>query len=157
MVTIYGETLEQALSGDKQQYDVIVMVNVLKHIEDDVAALHGLWRHLNPKGHLLLYVPAMPFLYSRQDQEIGHYRRYTRHILEERLLNANFSIAKNRYMDVLGIMPWYLVNTLGRQTTINAVAVKFYDSIGIPITKFFEKFISFPIGKKLVTIAQKPG
>jgi len=154
-VTVYNETLECALSRTEHLYDSIVMVNVLEHIEDDSAALQGLWRHLNPGGHLLLYVPAMPFLYSRHDQAIGHYRRYTQQVLKERVLNAGFHIVRAQYMDVIGILPWFLINTLGRQTTLNPSAVKLYDTVGIPLTKFIEKFITVPFGKNLIVIAQK--
>src|SRR3954452_7744006 len=58
-----------------EQYDSIVMMNVLEHIEDDEAALKTLRRALNPGGRIVLYVPAFMLLYSDFDREIGHYRR----------------------------------------------------------------------------------
>ncbi len=155
-VIVHDKTLEHFLSQNEKQYDVIVMVNVLEHIEDDAAALQGLWQRLNPGGHLLLYVPALPFLYSRLDNHFGHFRRYTQKILAERLLNADFHIIENRYRDVLGVLPWYVINTLGRKITFSPSAVRLYDRVGVPITKFIEQYVPVPFGKNLVSIAQKP-
>jgi len=153
--SVHSQSLEDFLQHNQQNYDVIVMVNVLEHIEDDKAALQGLWQRLNPGGHLLIYVPALPFLYSQFDRQIGHFRRYTRPVLRECLEAASFQILKIRYMDVLGILPWYLMNTLGGQVTLNPSAVKLYDSVGIPVTKFFECFIPFPLGKNLIAVSHK--
>ncbi len=153
-VTISGESLENFLERSSQQYDVIVMVNVLEHIEDDGAALKGLKKRLTPDGYLLLYVPALPFLYSRFDQIYGHFRRYTRHNLSQTLEASGFRIEKLHYMDVLSILPWYFINTLGGQTKLNPSAVSFYDRVGVPLTKFIERIIPFPFGKNLVAVTQ---
>ena len=58
------------------RYDSIVMVNVLEHIEDDAGTVRRLGQALVPGGCLVLYVPALPVLYSQFDRDIGHYRRY---------------------------------------------------------------------------------
>ena len=61
---------------DDGPYDSVVMINVLEHVEDDVAALHDAWKALRPGGRLILWVPAMEWLYSDLDRRIGHHRRY---------------------------------------------------------------------------------
>ena len=61
-----------------RQYDTIVMMNVLEHIEDDAAAVAALREGLKSGGRLVVYVPAFMLLYSKFDREIGHYRRYKR-------------------------------------------------------------------------------
>ena len=154
-VNVSGDMLEEALKKNQKKYDAVVMVNVLEHIKDDDKALIGLHSLLKPGGKLLLYVPAMPFLFSEFDHGLGHFRRYTRKTFQQKMLDANFTIRHIRYMDVLGIMPWYLVYTLGKKMTTDPQAAKIYDSIGVPFTKFFERFISFPFGKNLISVAEK--
>ncbi|MGA0392470.1 MAG: class I SAM-dependent methyltransferase [Rhodospirillales bacterium] len=153
-VTVSDQSLENFLDRSSQLYDVIVMVNVLEHIEDDGAALQGLKQRLRPDGYLLLYVPALPFLYSRFDQIYGHFRRYTRHNLRQTLETAGFRIEGLHYMDVLSILPWYVLNTLGGQAKLNPSAVSLYDNIGVPATKFIEKLFPFPFGKNLIAVTQ---
>jgi SAM-dependent methyltransferase len=64
------------------RYDLIVMLDVLEHIPDDVAALECLRSKLAPGGRLLLAVPAMPSLWSGHDVAHHHQRRYTARSLE---------------------------------------------------------------------------
>ena len=156
-VRIFSESLEDRVGrADAHTYDAVVMVNVLEHIEDDVAALRELRRLLKPGGKLLIFVPAMPFLHSRLDERVGHYRRYTRPVLVERLSHAGFTVRLARYLDVLGILPWWLVNTLGGKTGFDPRAVRLYDTLGIPLTRLAEGLFSPPLGKNIVTVAEKP-
>ena len=55
----------------RPRFDAVVMVNVLEHIQDDAACLTQLHRAIHPGGKLLLFVPAMEFLFSKLDQEFG--------------------------------------------------------------------------------------
>ncbi len=75
--------------------DLVLLCDVLEHIEDDDAFLRGLVGAMRPGSHLLLTVPADPALWSPHDEVYGHYRRYTatslaavwrRLPIEERLL-----------------------------------------------------------------------
>lgn len=65
-VTIKSELLESHIASSAgDAYDCVVMVNVLEHIADDMTALREAHRVLRPNGKLLLFVPALPFLFSR--------------------------------------------------------------------------------------------
>ena len=59
-----------------QSVDVLIMLNVLEHIEDDLGALQKAFNLLNPGGILIIEVPASPGLYSDYDRELRHFRRY---------------------------------------------------------------------------------
>lgn len=61
-----------------RRYGLIVGLEVLEHIEDDVATLLWLAEHLAPGGVLLLTVPAYQWLFSQHDIANEHYRRYSR-------------------------------------------------------------------------------
>jgi 2-polyprenyl-3-methyl-5-hydroxy-6-metoxy-1,4-benzoquinol methylase len=76
--------------------DVIVMHDVLEHIDDDGAAVERLQQLFAEDGRLVLSVPAMPSLYGYHDEQLGHYRRYTRHTLEG-VLAPGFVIERLRY------------------------------------------------------------
>jgi SAM-dependent methyltransferase len=56
---------------------VVLLMDVLEHIEDDVGFLRGLVARLPVGAHLVVTVPANPGLWSRHDEAFGHHRRYT--------------------------------------------------------------------------------
>lgn len=59
-------------------YDLITVLDVLEHIDDDEATLRALGRRLSMEGRLLVTVPAIPQLWSAHDTVHHHLRRYTR-------------------------------------------------------------------------------
>jgi SAM-dependent methyltransferase len=61
--------------GDTR-FDLIVMTDVLEHLEDDAGSLRALRTRLKPGGRLLLTVPASPWLWSEHDVTHHHLRRY---------------------------------------------------------------------------------
>lgn len=56
--------------------DLITMLDVLEHIEDDHASVERCCEFLNPGGIIVLTVPANPFLWSNWDEIHYHKRRY---------------------------------------------------------------------------------
>ena len=74
----------------KRKYDVILMMDVLEHIEDESAILREIKSHLKPDGILLLSVPAYQFLWSNHDILNMHYRRYNRNSLQKVIKEAKF-------------------------------------------------------------------
>lgn len=155
-VCIIDQSLEdwqQAVGCD--EYDGIVLVNVLEHIKDDHAAARGFFRSLKPGGYLMIFVPAMPFLYSKLDYAYGHYRRYTRNALNDCVAAAGFEIEKLHFVDLAGVLPWWLLNTVLGKTSFYAPSLKIYDRFIVPLTRTSESILRPPIGKNLILIARK--
>jgi len=71
--------------------DVVVLLNVLEHIEDDVGAVRQLARILKPGGAVVIEVPAGPHLYDVYDKVLMHYRRYRLSGLKRLLRAAGLS------------------------------------------------------------------
>ncbi len=151
------KTLEDYLAeAPAASRDCVVLVNVLEHIEDDKVALAGLFRLLRPGGHLLVFVPALPWLFSAMDTALGHYRRYLKGELAGRVEGAGFEMVKVRYFDVLGVAPWWLVYTLGGNVRFNRNMARLYDRLFTPVSRALEAVVPPPLGKNLVLIAEKP-
>jgi 2-polyprenyl-3-methyl-5-hydroxy-6-metoxy-1,4-benzoquinol methylase len=69
--------------------NVITMLDVLEHIEDDVEFLKRI-RNVASEDHLILMsVPACQFLYGEHDRLLHHYRRYSRQTLYRCFLRAD--------------------------------------------------------------------
>jgi SAM-dependent methyltransferase len=70
--------------------DLVVAFDVLEHLDDDKAAVTGVFDALRPGGTFLVAVPADPRLWSAHDDAVGHVRRYTRQSLGDLLQGAGF-------------------------------------------------------------------
>ncbi len=155
-VRLFPQTFEGWLKDVKEAaYDSIMMVNVLEHIEDDATTLNEICKRLKPGGKFLIFVPALPMLYSPLDKLAGHYRRYTRPGLTEILNGAAFHVHDIRYMDILGFFPWWLLNVVLGKTEFVESAIQLYDFLGVPLTKLAESLIKPPFGKNLIAVAEK--
>lgn len=138
------------------RYDRVYTLNVLEHIEDDVAALKALYTAIKPGGRLLIFVPAFQALYSSFDAAVGHVRRYHREELRSRVESAGFTCLSLRYVDSIGFFAWLAMKTLGRDSgTLNPKAVKFYDRWIFPLSLFSDRLLNRWFGKNLLLVAEK--
>lgn len=149
--TCYGYLGVKGASGP---FDSVVYVNVLEHIEDDVAELRRAYACLRSQGHLLVFVPALQWLYSELDRQVGHFRRYTKKQLVELVQGASFEVVRARYFDVAGILPWY-VNFVLLKNSMGSGSVRVYDRLVVPMMRVLEAHIPPPIGKNVLLIAVK--
>lgn len=72
------------------QTDLVLAMEVLEHIEDDRATLQDWFRLVRPGGRLIISVPAHPHLFSAEDEMAGHFRRYSKRELQDKLKQAGF-------------------------------------------------------------------
>src|SRR5215510_9667171 len=89
-------------------FDSIVCLNVLEHIEDDLFALAQMRDSLAPGGKLALLVPAHQFLYGEFDRAVGHFRRYSKRDLKERLQHTGFQVHELKFFSMLAALPWFI-------------------------------------------------
>lgn len=132
--------------------DAIVMVNVLEHVEHDTKLLADIQGTLAPGGAVLIFVPALPVLYGTLDRVLEHFRRYTRDELRSRLVEAGFRIETLRYMNLPGVVPWFVTGRILRRTTLGAREVQLYDRLVMPWLAPLERLIPPPFGQSLVAI-----
>jgi SAM-dependent methyltransferase len=79
--------------------DVVTVLDVLEHIEDQVAALREIRRVLKPGGRLFLFAPAHDWLWSLQDEISHHVRRYTKRSLASATRAADLTIDRMTYVN----------------------------------------------------------
>lgn len=141
-------------------FDIIYMLNVLEHIEDDNRTLKEIYDKLNDTGIVLIYVPAFMFVYSSLDKKACHYRRYTLTELKQKMENAGFEITQIEYCNSLGIIASILYKLKdiifnNNNGEIKIWQVKIYDIV-YPISRLLDKiFLSKLFGKNIFAIAKK--
>ena len=90
----------------------IGVFDVVEHIEDDLSFLRHLWDLLEPEGMLYLTVPAYNFLWSHEDVDAGHFRRYTLASMEKKLREAGLEPVFGTYIFAFLPAPVFCFRTL---------------------------------------------
>lgn len=99
-----------------RQADLVVSMEVLEHIEDDRQALRDWFDRVRPGGNLVLSVPSRQKLFSIHDEMVGHYRRYEKAELSEKLREAGFrSPTALSYGFPLALLTRHLRNYMARR------------------------------------------
>jgi 2-polyprenyl-3-methyl-5-hydroxy-6-metoxy-1,4-benzoquinol methylase len=75
-----------------QHYDLVALLDVLEHVEDDRAALKAIATRLRPGGSILLAVPQYPWMWTGHDVASHHFRRYTKATLRKAIDDAGLKI-----------------------------------------------------------------
>lgn len=101
--------------GD-QQFHLIALLDVLEHIDGDVAVLRSLGARLAPGGRLIITVPAFPWLWSSHDEIHHHKRRYSLGDLRRAAEAAGLHVGKIGYFNFLLLPLAILVRIISRLT-----------------------------------------
>ncbi|WP_233604449.1 bifunctional 2-polyprenyl-6-hydroxyphenol methylase/3-demethylubiquinol 3-O-methyltransferase UbiG [Micromonospora sp. HM5-17] len=138
-------------------YSAVVALNVLEHIEDDVAALRAFGRLVRPGGRIVLVVPAFEQAMSRFDREIGHFRRYRVKSMDAALRAAGLRPLRVHYVNSIGLLGWLLlVKALGGKPR-EGIPLRIYDRLCVPVLRRVERRIPVPFGQSVFAVAETPG
>lgn len=109
----------------EQDFDLVVLLDVLEHVEDDLGALKGLTSRHGKDGRLLVTVPAHPWLWSGHDVTHHHFRRYTARTLRKVAEDAGYRVEAIGYYNSLlfpmVILVRFFKKLLGRDTADDAM------------------------------------
>ena len=156
--------LPDGVPFDGERFDVVLSLDVIEHVQDDVAALAALCARLGTGGRLVVTVPAFPFLWGEHDVRNGHHRRYTRMTLRRVLEDSGFRIDRLTHFNTLLFPAVALVRLLGRPFGLDAAGT------GVPpsgvnglLYRIFRserrviRLLSLPFGVSLLAIARPVG
>lgn len=80
-----------------QTYGLILMLDVLEHLDDPMQALRCARALLKPDGRLMVTVPAFNLLWTSHDDYNQHLTRYRRPMIERMARNSGFNVLESRY------------------------------------------------------------
>jgi SAM-dependent methyltransferase len=86
--------------------------DVLEHLENDNGFLKDIYSKLKIGGKLFITVPAYNFLWSYEDENAGHFRRYTLKKIKKLLVNTGFKIDYSTYFFAPLFLPIFVFRTL---------------------------------------------
>ncbi len=108
--------LAEKLPFDDEVFDLVTGLDVVEHLDDDVAGLREMNRVLRPGGKVLLFVPAFMWLWGVQDDISNHRIRYTRSQIVERMESAGFEVGRATYANITFFAPVLAGRVLMRLT-----------------------------------------
>lgn len=156
--------LAETLPYGDETFDITTALDVIEHLDDDIAGLKEMFRVTKKGGYAVIFVPAFMWLWGVQD-DISHHRiRYTKAQITERLEKAGFIIDRATYANFTFFAP-----ILGGRTIMKLTGIKPESENNITINglngifgklfsaeRFWLKNLNFPFGVSIVITAKKP-
>ncbi|MDQ1639852.1 MAG: hypothetical protein QOF62_3191 [Pyrinomonadaceae bacterium] len=153
----------EALPYENDSFDLVTGLDVVEHLDDDVAGLKEMRRVLRAGGRAVLFVPAFMFLWGVQDDISNHRRRYTMDNLKEAVRKAGFEIERASYVNLSFFAPIFFGRLLMRVTglrpasennitigALNGVMGKMFGA-----ERFLLRHLNFPFGVSIICVARR--
>ncbi|CAN5294582.1 class I SAM-dependent methyltransferase [soil metagenome] len=155
--------LAETLPYEDDTFDLTTALDVIEHLDDDIAGLREMFRVTKHGGYSLIFVPAFMWLWGVQDDISNHRIRYTKKQIVERLESAGYTIERATYANWTFFAPILGGRTLMRLTGIkpeseNNVNISALNGIFGKIfgaERFWLQNFSFPFGVSIVVVASK--
>jgi SAM-dependent methyltransferase len=155
--------LAEELPFSDESFDITTALDVVEHLDDDIAGLKEMFRVTKKGGYSLIFVPAFMWLWGVQD-DISHHRiRYTRKQIVERIEKAGLKVERATYANWTFFAPIFAGRTLMKLTGIkpeseNNVNVSALNGVFGKIfsaERMWLKNFNFPFGVSIVVVARK--
>jgi SAM-dependent methyltransferase len=148
-------TQDLVASARPEKFDTVVYFSVLEHIEDDADEVLRSADLLADGGRFLVLVPAHQWLYAKIDELSGHHRRYSHRTLRA-LFGTEFSSVEIRNFDTVGLLPYFIIFRLLRNTNVSGMSAKLYSKIVVRLSYLLYVITRGKlIGKNLLLVAHK--
>lgn len=138
-----------------QQFDSIVYIDVLEHIERDHEELNKAARLLRPGGRIIVLSPAHQRLFTPFDASIGHFRRYDREMVRA-ISPPMLRLLSVRYMDSVGLLASAANLLLLRQSMPTKAQLQFWDRWLVPVSQICDRLFLYRVGKSILSVWQDP-
>ena len=135
-------------------YDCILYVDVLEHIEQDQAEVAAAMQLLRSGGHLIILCPAHNWLYTPFDKAIGHYRRYDRRQFQA-LQPPSASLVRLRYLDSVGLGASLGNRLFLRSASPTQAQVRFWDRVLVRASVLLDPLLGYRMGKSILGVWRK--
>ena len=130
-------------------------LDVLEHIKDDKNEVINALNLVKKNGYLIISVPAYSHLYSKFDEEVGHYRRYEKKDIKTILKDVNFAKLYLKYYDSVGYFLSLMSKLISSDYQKNLEKkIRIWNSL-IPFSKIIDFISGNFFGKSLLIIIKK--
>lgn len=154
----------EELPYEDGMFDLVTALDVVEHMDDDLAGLSEMQRVLHPGGRVLIFVPTFMFLWGLQDEVSNHRRRYRLPQLRRLLEQAGFEVERTTYANITFFAPILLIRQLMRLTGIRTASENniTVSSLNGFLGRVFGaestilRYLNLPFGVSGLCVARKP-
>ena len=125
------------------EYDTVICLNVIEHVDDDRAALLNINEVLAPSGHAIILVPQGPGNMGTLDEVLGHRRRYTRQALAALASECGFTIARMIEFNRIGTLAWFFNGKILRRRSFGIGQIWLLDLL-TPLFRRIDAMVPLP-------------
>ena len=136
------------------EFDTILYVDVLEHIEDDRGELERAAQRLRPGGAIVVLAPAHPWLFSPFDSAVGHFRRYTRSSLSK-LEPSPLRTERCEYLDSVGLLASAANRLVLRASLPSAAQIRLWDRRLVPLSRCADRLFFHRLGKSVLAVFRR--
>jgi len=140
--------------GRTREFDTIIYIDVLEHIENDREELEGAAALLRGGGRIIVLAPAHPWLFSPFDAAVGHFRRYNRSMLRG-ISPSGLCLERLSYLDSAGLVLSMANLFLLRQSLPTRSQLRVWDRWVIPISRVLDRCLFHAAGKSIIGVWRK--
>jgi len=126
-----------------QRFDTVVCLNVVEHVEDDLAALQNIRNALEMGGRAVILVPYGPWLYGTLDEVLGHCRRYTDETLRDVAERAGFHVEGMLKFNRAGVPAWWFNGRILRRKTFGIGQIRILNAL-TPLFRLVDGWLPLP-------------
>ena len=120
-------------SLEASQFDTIIYIDVLEHIENDRQELEAAAARLRSGGRVIVLSPAHQGLFTPFDAAIGHFRRYNRSMLKS-ISPSGLRLDQVWYLDSAGLILSAANRYFLRQSMPTKAQLHFWDRCVVPVS-----------------------
>ncbi len=124
----------------EQQMDTVVCLNVLEHIDDDLAGLRHIYSTLRQGGRAIVLVPQGAGVYGTLDQVLGHFRRYTHDELASKMKATGFRVESVLEFNRVTYPGWYLNGRILKRRNFGRFQLSVFDRL-VPLWRRIDRFL----------------
>ena len=136
------------------QYDTVVCLNVLEHVEDEAGALRNLFGALTPGGRAVILVPQDPQLFGTLDEVLCHKRRYTRETFRAVLEANGFGVEELVDFNRVTTPAWWFNGRVLKRQHFGKIQLKAVNLLA-GILRRIEPVLPWA-GASLIAVARRP-
>ncbi|MCR4792054.1 MAG: class I SAM-dependent methyltransferase [Lachnospiraceae bacterium] len=148
------------------KYDVVFALDILEHIKDDSIALSNIYRMTKPGGHIIITVPAFQWMWSTNDINNMHHRRYSLSDFLKLIDYSGFEIVFSSYYNFWLFLPIAFIRLFSNWLHIDKHSSMEYNSgngllnhilykIFVGEKKHLTKQRSYPFGVSIIAVLEK--
>lgn len=137
------------------QFDSVLYMDVLEHIEGDAAELVQAARRVAPGGHLVVLSPAHQWLFTPFDRSIGHCRRYSRSSLRA-VSPPGLDLVWLGYLDSIGFFASLTNKMLLQQAMPTPKQISFWDNVLVRASTWVDPILGHRAGKSVLGVWRRP-